>query len=67
MTTRLAPTCVAGKRWLSAAYRGWKAAGKPPAHTWRITITPEGHRTHGILVSMVDVSIFPRPSSVTSP
>ncbi|MGH3719579.1 MAG: methyltransferase domain-containing protein [Pseudonocardiaceae bacterium] len=29
---------------VSAAYRGWKAAGKPPAHTWRITITPDGQR-----------------------
>jgi protein-L-isoaspartate(D-aspartate) O-methyltransferase len=29
---------------VSTAYRGWKAAGKPPAHTWRITITPEGQR-----------------------
>lgn len=29
---------------VSAAYRSWKAAGKPPAHTWRITITPEGQR-----------------------
>jgi hypothetical protein len=29
---------------VSAAYRGWKAAGKPPAHTWRITITPHGQR-----------------------
>jgi protein-L-isoaspartate(D-aspartate) O-methyltransferase len=29
---------------VSAAYRGWKAAGKPPAHTWRITITPNGQR-----------------------
>lgn len=27
---------------VSAAYQSWKAAGKPPAHTWRITITPEG-------------------------
>ncbi|MGH3770344.1 MAG: methyltransferase domain-containing protein [Pseudonocardiaceae bacterium] len=29
---------------VSAAYRGWKAAGKPPAHTWRITIRPDGQR-----------------------
>lgn len=29
---------------VSAAYRRWKAAGKPPAHTWRITITPESQR-----------------------
>jgi protein-L-isoaspartate(D-aspartate) O-methyltransferase len=29
---------------VSAAYRTWKAAGKPPAHTWRITITPNGQR-----------------------
>ena len=29
---------------VSTAYRGWKAAGKPPAHTWRITITPHGQR-----------------------
>lgn len=29
---------------VSIAYRSWKAAGKPPAHTWRITITPEGQR-----------------------
>jgi len=29
---------------VSAAYRRWKAAGKPPAHTWRITLTPEGQR-----------------------
>ncbi len=29
---------------VSAAYRSWKAAGKPPAHTWRITITPEGQQ-----------------------
>jgi protein-L-isoaspartate(D-aspartate) O-methyltransferase len=29
---------------VSAAYRGWKAVGNPPAHTWRITITPEGQR-----------------------
>jgi protein-L-isoaspartate(D-aspartate) O-methyltransferase len=35
---------------VSAAYRGWKAAGKPPAHTWRITVTPDGQRvrTHGV-------------------
>ncbi|MGH3696794.1 MAG: methyltransferase domain-containing protein [Pseudonocardiaceae bacterium] len=30
---------------VSAAYRSWKAAGNPPAHTWRITITPEGQQT----------------------
>ena len=30
---------------VSAAYRGWRTAGKPPAHTWRITITSEGQRT----------------------
>ena len=29
---------------VSAAYRRWKAAGTPPAHTWRITITPDGQR-----------------------
>jgi protein-L-isoaspartate(D-aspartate) O-methyltransferase len=32
---------------VSAAYRSWKAAGKPPAHTWRITITP--HSQHAEL------------------
>jgi protein-L-isoaspartate(D-aspartate) O-methyltransferase len=29
---------------VSTAYRSWKAAGNPPAHTWRITITPESQR-----------------------
>ncbi len=29
---------------VSAAYRSWKAAGKPPAHSWLITITPHGQR-----------------------
>lgn len=29
---------------VSAAYRSWKAAGKPPAHAWRITITPDGQQ-----------------------
>jgi hypothetical protein len=29
---------------VSAAYRGWKAAGKPPAHAWRIIITPHNQR-----------------------
>jgi len=27
---------------VSAAYRDWKAVGKPPANTWRITVTTEG-------------------------
>jgi protein-L-isoaspartate(D-aspartate) O-methyltransferase len=27
---------------VSIAYRRWKAAGEPPAHTWRITVTPTG-------------------------
>jgi protein-L-isoaspartate(D-aspartate) O-methyltransferase len=29
---------------VSAAYRGWKAAGKPPSRAWQITITPDGQR-----------------------
>jgi protein-L-isoaspartate(D-aspartate) O-methyltransferase len=29
----------------SAAYRTWKAVGKPPAHAWRVTISLEGQRT----------------------
>lgn len=27
---------------VSAAYQQWKAAGKPPADAWRITVTPDG-------------------------
>jgi len=28
---------------VSTAYQRWKTAGKPPASTWRITLTPNGH------------------------
>jgi protein-L-isoaspartate(D-aspartate) O-methyltransferase len=27
---------------VSAAYQHWKAAGKPPANAWKITVTPDG-------------------------
>jgi len=27
---------------VSAAYQDWKAAGKPPANAWKITVTPDG-------------------------
>ncbi|MGH3771385.1 MAG: rRNA adenine N-6-methyltransferase family protein [Pseudonocardiaceae bacterium] len=30
---------------VSAAYRDWKAAGKPPASAWRITVTPHSQHT----------------------